>query len=58
MQGSNTRAGRPDHYFFTNNASDPVNQLLAVTVRGNTVAGAILKQYAYGYDLAGNRTSE
>ena len=37
---------------------DPVNQLLAVTVRGNTIAGAILKQYAYGYDLAGNRTSE
>jgi RHS repeat-associated protein len=37
---------------------DPVNQLLAVTIRGNTIAGAILKQYAYGYDLAGNRTSE
>jgi RHS repeat-associated protein len=37
---------------------DPVNQLLAVTARGNSLAGAILKQYAYGYDLAGNRTSE
>ena len=37
---------------------DPVNQLLAVTVHGNTAAGAILKQYAYGYDAAGNRTTE
>ena len=37
---------------------DPVNQLLAVTVHGNTVAGAILQQYAYGYDAGGNRTTE
>ena len=37
---------------------DPVNQLLAVTVHGNTVAGAILQQYAYGYDASGNRTTE
>ncbi len=37
---------------------DPVDQLLGVTVRSNTVAGAILKRYAYGYDKAGNRTSE
>ena len=37
---------------------DPVNQLLAVTVHGNTVAGAILNQYAYGYDQSGNRTTE
>jgi len=37
---------------------DPVNQLLSVTVQGNSVAGAILKQYAYGYDAVGNRTSE
>jgi RHS repeat-associated protein len=37
---------------------DPVNQLLSVTVHGNTVAGAILKQYAYAYDAAGNRTAE
>jgi YD repeat-containing protein len=37
---------------------DPVDQLLGVTVRSNTVAGAILKQYFYGYDQAGNRTSE
>jgi YD repeat-containing protein len=37
---------------------DPVDQLLGVTVRSNTVAGAILKRYAYGYDKSGNRTSE
>lgn len=37
---------------------DPVNQLLAVAVRGNTAAGAMLKQYAYAYDSGGNRTSE
>ncbi len=37
---------------------DPVNQLLNSTTFSNTVAGAILKQYAYGYDLDGNRTSE
>ena len=37
---------------------DPVNQLLAVTVHGNIVAGAILNQYAYGYDASGNRTTE
>ena len=37
---------------------DPVNQLLSDTVHSNTVAGAILKQYAYGYDAGGNRTTE
>lgn len=37
---------------------DPVNQLLNSTTFSNTVAGAILKQYAYNYDPAGNRTSE
>jgi RHS repeat-associated protein len=37
---------------------DPVDQLLGVTVRSNSVAGAILKRYVYGYDSAGNRTSE
>ena len=37
---------------------DPVNQLLNSTTFSNTVAGAMLKQYAYGYDLGGNRTSE
>ena len=37
---------------------DPVDQLLGVTVRSNTVAGTILKQFVYGYDTAGNRTSE
>jgi hypothetical protein len=29
---------------------DPVDQLLGVTVRSNTVAGAILKRYVYAYD--------
>ena len=37
---------------------DPINQLLNSTTFSNTIAGAILKQYAYGYDPAGNRTSE
>lgn len=37
---------------------DPVNQLLNSTTYSNTVAGAILKQYAYNYDPSGNRTSE
>jgi YD repeat-containing protein len=37
---------------------DPVDQLLAVTVRSNTVAGAILKRYVYAYDKASNRTGE
>jgi RHS repeat-associated protein len=37
---------------------DPVDQLLGVTVRSNTVAGAILKRYVYAYDKAGNRTGE
>ena len=37
---------------------DPVNELLNSTVFSNTVAGTVLKQYAFSYDLAGNRTSE
>jgi RHS repeat-associated protein len=37
---------------------DPVDQLLGVTVRSNSIAGAILKQFMYAYDKAGNRTSE
>lgn len=37
---------------------DPVDQLLGVTVRSNGITGAILKRYVYGYDTAGNRTSE
>ncbi len=36
---------------------DPVNELLSATVHSNTVAGAVLKQFIYGYDLSGNRTS-
>jgi len=37
---------------------DPVNQLLSDTVHSNIIAGAILTQYAYGYDAGGNRTTE
>ena len=37
---------------------DPINQLLNSTTFSNTVAGTVLKQYAYGYDLSGNRTGE
>ncbi len=37
---------------------DPVNQLLNSSTFSNTFAGAVLKQYAYSYDMAGNRTSE
>jgi len=37
---------------------DPVDQLLGVTVRSNSVTGAILKQFVYGYDKGGNRTGE
>lgn len=34
---------------------DPVDQLIAATVKTNSV---ITKRYGYGYDKAGNRTSE
>ncbi len=37
---------------------DTAHQLLAVTVRSNGTAGAILNRYVYAYDKAGNRTSE
>jgi RHS repeat-associated protein len=37
---------------------DGVDQLLGVTIRSNGIAGAVLNRYAYGYDKAGNRTSE
>lgn len=37
---------------------DPVDQLLGVTVRSNSLTGTILKQFIYGYDKAGNRTGE
>jgi len=37
---------------------DPVDQLLGVTVRSNSVTGTILRQFIYGHDKAGNRTSE
>ena len=34
------------------------HQLLAATVRSNGMTGAALKQFMYGYDKAGTRTSE
>jgi RHS repeat-associated protein len=37
---------------------DSADQLLGVIVHSNNIAGAILKQFAYDYDKAGNRTSE
>ena len=37
---------------------DPVDQLLATTIRSNGIAGAILNRHVYAYDNAGNRTGE
>src|SRR5262249_48778052 len=37
---------------------DPVDQLWSATVRSNSVTGTVLKQYVYGNDKAGNRTSK
>jgi RHS repeat-associated protein len=37
---------------------DAVDQLLAVTVRSNGIAGAVLRRYVYAYDKGGNRASE
>ncbi len=37
---------------------DPINRLLNSTTFSNTTAGTILSQYAYAYDLSGNRTTE
>ena len=36
---------------------DPVDQLVGATMR-DSVAGTLLKKFVYGYDSAGNRTSE
>jgi len=47
-------AATPTAYSF---AYDTANQLLNATLQ-NTSSGAILKQYGYAYDPAGNRTSE
>jgi len=37
---------------------DPVDQLLGSLVHSNSLTGGLLKRYLYGYDSAGNRTSE
>jgi len=37
---------------------DRASQLLNVAVHGGSVAGPIVKEYAYSYDAAGNRLSE
>jgi RHS repeat-associated protein len=36
---------------------DPVNELLNATIHSGSEMGAILKQFMYGYDQAGNHTS-
>jgi RHS repeat-associated protein len=40
------------------NEYDAVDQLLAVTVRSNSTAEAVLREYVYRYDAAGNRLNE
>lgn len=37
---------------------DSVDQLTAVTIRTNSLAGAVLRQFVYSYDKAGNRFNE
>jgi len=37
---------------------DSVDQLVGTGIHTNTVAGSLVKQFVYGYDKAGNRTSE
>ena len=37
---------------------DPVDQLLGATIHSNSITGAILKSYFYGYDRLGNRLAE
>jgi len=37
---------------------DAGNQILSAVLQSTGVGATVLKQYAYGYDLAGNRTSE
>ena len=37
---------------------DRADQLRAVTIRTNGIAGAIVKRYGYAYDKAGNRIGE
>ena len=37
---------------------DPVDQLLGATIHSNSITGAILKSYFYGYDSVGNRLAE
>ena len=37
---------------------DRADQLLGVAARSNSASGTVLKQYFYGYDKAGNRTTE
>ncbi len=48
-------AQNPKAYSFT---YDAVGQVLTAALNDQTPAGAILKRYVYGYDDAGNRTSE
>ena len=45
----------PDAYSY---AYDAGNQLLSAVLNSTGAGATVLKQYAYGYDLAGNRTGE
>jgi hypothetical protein len=37
---------------------DAGNQIISAVLNSTGAGSAVLKQYAYGYDLAGNRTGE
>ena len=37
---------------------DAGNQIISAALNSTGVGATVLKQYAYGYDLAGNRTGE
>jgi RHS repeat-associated protein len=48
-------SGTPTDYTYQYDAG---NQLLSAVLNSTGVGATVLKQYAYGYDLAGNRTGE
>jgi YD repeat-containing protein len=48
-------ASTPTAYSY---AYDAGNQILSAVLNSTGAGAAVLKQFAYGYDLAGNRTSE
>ena len=48
-------AGTPTAYTYQYDAG---NQLMSAVLKTTGVGASIIKQFAYGYDLSGNRTSE